>query len=550
MAPFLDPAACGWDTARYFIFSANVFGDYIYYSHLFPTVAALVLGLLVWVQAKRNPINIALLAITVIFSCWTIIDLILWATEKTTFTMFFWSILIYFDLLLYVAALYFCYLFIDKKDVSLGTKLAMALPFIPLFFLTHTSYNLIGFDYSNCDREALEGPLWQYVYLVEVLIVAGIASIGVRRYGATADRSRRHEIVLVVTGVLLFLLAFSWGNIVGSLTIDWDLGQYGLFGMPVFLSFLVYLIVRYRGFGMRVLAAQALVVMVTLLILAILLVQNIEDVRTITIITALLTIALGYMLIRSVQQEVRQRELIEAQEKELQVINKQQEGLLAFISHEVKGYLAKSQAAFAGIVQGDYGVAPEPLKKMADVGLADMRKGVEMVADILDASNLRKGTVRYDKKPFDIRKSVEEIVHDLEPSAAAKGVKLDLSIANGNYILAGDEAKVRRHVIRNLIDNSIHYTPTGNIHVSLSASGTAVHFSVKDTGVGITKEDMAHLFTEGGHGKESLKINVDSTGYGLFIAKQVTEAHGGTISAWSKGKDQGSEFIVELPLTT
>jgi signal transduction histidine kinase len=73
---------------------------------------------------------------------------------------------------------------------------------------------------------------------------------------------------------------------------------------------------------------------------------------------------------------------------------------------------------------------------------------------------------------------------------------------------------------------------------------------VKDTGVGITKEDMKNLFTEGGHGKESTKVNADSTGYGLFIAKQVTEAHNGKIWAVSKGKGQGSEFIVEFPITT
>ncbi len=139
-------------------------------------------------------------------------------------------------------------------------------------------------------------------------------------------------------------------------------------------------------------------------------------------------------------------------------------------------------------------------------------------------------------------------MRDLRQTAEKKGIVLEVSIAGGDYALIGDEAKIRRHVIRNLIDNSIHYTPTGSISVSLSRSNDAIHFSVKDTGIGITKEDMARLFTEGGHGKESIKVNVDSTGYGLFIAKQVTEAHGGRIWAESKGKGQGSEFVVEFPL--
>jgi signal transduction histidine kinase len=69
-----------------------------------------------------------------------------------------------------------------------------------------------------------------------------------------------------------------------------------------------------------------------------------------------------------------------------------------------------------------------------------------------------------------------------------------------------------------------------------------------DTGVGITPEDMKRLFTEGGHGAESIKVNVHSTGYGLYIAKQIAEAHGGAIRAESEGKGKGSRFIVELPL--
>lgn len=265
--------------------------------------------------------------------------------------------------------------------------------------------------------------------------------------------------------------------------------------------------------------------------------------------TFFLTIIIAFLAVTLIYIWEKRAQLLSRLSRELAIANHQQENLLAFISHEVKGYLAKSQAAFAGMVQGDYGDISPKLKAMADTGLIDMRKGVDMVADILDASNLRRGTVAYEKKPFDFKQSIEEIIHDLTTSADKKGVALAFSASAGDYRLIGDEPKMRRHVIRNLVDNSIHYTQKGSITVSLSRSDSTIHFSVKDTGVGITKEDMQHLFTEGGHGKESTRINADSTGYGLFIAKQVTEAHGGKIWAQSKGKGEGSEFIVELPVT-
>ena len=89
----------------------------------------------------------------------------------------------------------------------------------------------------------------------------------------------------------------------------------------------------------------------------------------------------------------------------------------------------------------------------------------------------------------------------------------------------------------------------GNVRVGLSRTGNTIRFTVEDNGVGITPEDMRRLFTEGGHGKDSLKMNVHSTGYGLYIVKKIVEGHGGKVWAESEGQGKGSRFIVELPGT-
>ncbi len=73
-------------------------------------------------------------------------------------------------------------------------------------------------------------------------------------------------------------------------------------------------------------------------------------------------------------------------------------------------------------------------------------------------------------------------------------------------------------------------------------------FSVKDTGVGITDEDKKNLFTEGGRGQDSIKVNVDSTGYGLYTVKMVVEAHKGRVWGESEGTGKGSQFYIELPV--
>jgi signal transduction histidine kinase len=72
--------------------------------------------------------------------------------------------------------------------------------------------------------------------------------------------------------------------------------------------------------------------------------------------------------------------------------------------------------------------------------------------------------------------------------------------------------------------------------------------SVADTGVGIAAEDMRRLFTSGGHGTHSTEVNPESTGYGLYIAKRIVDAHEGHLWAQSGGPGTGSRFIMELPL--
>lgn len=233
--------------------------------------------------------------------------------------------------------------------------------------------------------------------------------------------------------------------------------------------------------------------------------------------------------------------------EQLAIANQKQESLLHFITHEVKGYLTKNKAVFASVVEGDFKDMPQIFTDLAKRALEDTDKGVATVRDLLDSSNLKKGTTEYQMESFDFKVLVEEAVVGFTQQAISRGLSLSLDVAPGIYTCVGDHAKLERHVIRNLIDNSLKYTQEGSVSVSLSISDDCVHFCIKDTGVGIDPSDRSHLFTEGGKGKDSMKINVESTGYGLFIAKVVVEAHRGKIWVESDGKDTGSSFFVDIP---
>lgn len=541
----METLLCPWESATYLFFSSNV-PSLVHYSHVVSILAACAVAVFVYISNPKTAVARLFVALVSVFSFWTILDLILWATNRPDVVLFAWSLQILLEPLTYLTAFYLYFYFLHNRWPSFQINAALAILFLPIVVLLHTEYNLAELYLSVC--EVTEGPIAKYyTHIVHATLILAITILGFTRIPEINERRKRLTAFFFGLGLVSFLLAFSSGTLIGSLTDDWVPSQYGLFGMPVFAAFIAYCIIKFRAFDAKVITAEVLVVMLGVAVVSMSALEAISNVRIVAAVTFILVCIVGYILVKNVRREIEQRELIEKQEKELEQINKQQENLLAFISHEVKGYLAKSQAAFAGIMQGDYGEVNPRLKAMADSGLTDMRKGVDMVADILDASNLRKGTVAYEKRVFDFKTIIEEIVHDLQSTAQKKGLSLHFSASAGSYALLGDEAKMRRHVIRNLIDNSIHYTQSGSITVSLSRNDSTIHFSVKDTGVGITKEDMQNLFTEGGHGKDSVKVNADSTGYGLFIAKQVTEAHGGKIWAESKGQGTGSEFIVELP---
>ncbi len=233
--------------------------------------------------------------------------------------------------------------------------------------------------------------------------------------------------------------------------------------------------------------------------------------------------------------------------QKLEARNKQQESLLHTISHEVKAHLTKNEAALASIVEGDYGSVPDNLKTMAGTALSETRKGVAMVMDMLSGSDFKAGTINLDSTQFDFSTLVREEYESLKKSGEEKGLSMSCTISPNVYPVKGDQAKLREHVVRNLVDNAIHYTPRGYVRIALARSEHAIILAVTDSGIGISAEDLPRLFTEGGKGSRSSEINPSSTGYGLSIAKQVVEAHGGVVWAESEGANRGSTFYVSLP---
>ena len=544
---------CPWETAQYFVYSSNI-PTLFFYSHIPAILVALVVGLLVFYKSNKSKVGTSLLIASILFSLWSLFDLIIWATNRPDVVLFFWSLQILFEPLVYLLCFYLVYLFIKNKNLVFKWKFLGILLYLPIVILLPFKYNLIGVDVGFCN--AIEGFIAQYfTYIVEVIFILSIIFLTTLESRKAYNADRKKEIIILGIGIILFLIAFSSGNIIGSFTENWTLAQAGLIGMPIFIGFLAYLIVRFHTFNIKTFATQVLMLAIWILVLGILFIRQIENVRVITGLTLILVTIAGYLLIKSVKKEIRQKEKLAKLNIELESSIKQRESLVHLITHKVKGSFTRTKYIFAGMLDGTFGDISPEVKKVATQGLEFDNGGIQTVDLVLNVANLQNGLIKYDMKMIDFKNIVLETIADKKIGAEAKGLKLEMeikpaSLAGGNsaYNLTGDVFWLKE-VVNNLISNSITYTKEGKIIVGLEKRNDKILFFVKDTGIGITEEDKKHLFTEGGRGKDSIKINVDSTGYGLFTVKTVVKEHKGRVWAESDGAGKGSTFFIELPAT-
>lgn len=296
-----DVMGCSWDTAPYLLFSDNVDSPLLYFSHLFPGVLALLVGLFIYISNRKNAVNRVFWLLSIVFFAWCIGDLIVWASEKPGVILFFWSTLMYLELLMYFLPLYLLYLFTKNKHLPFQLLLFVLVLFLPNILLNPTDAGLGGFDYTNCDREAAEGPLWYYTYALELLFVLVLSWFYVHQRQFIEDPKKKRELDIFATGLILFQMSLLVGSVVGTISENWYLAQYGIFGNVIFLVLMSYLISRFDTFNMRVIRAQIFAGMLSVSALSLLFVKDRGISTAVAVIVLCLSLFLGKLLVDSVR---------------------------------------------------------------------------------------------------------------------------------------------------------------------------------------------------------------------------------------------------------
>ena len=244
---------------------------------------------------------------------------------------------------------------------------------------------------------------------------------------------------------------------------------------------------------------------------------------------------------------IRLYEELKKTNKDLEIANKWKESLIHAMNHQIKGYLGVARNVFAELLTPDYGRMPEQSQPLITHGFEEMGKGVEYVQGILKSLSAQNGMLTYEMKPMDLKVLISDLVSQQKEVAEKAGLSFESTIADGNYTISGDTTRLEE-AFKNLITNAILYNnPNGSIAVTLSRTDQKVLFTVKDTGVGISKDDQERLFKPGGMGKDSIKHNANASGYGLAFVEPVIKEHQGKI--WYETEvGKGTTFYVELSI--
>lgn len=219
------------------------------------------------------------------------------------------------------------------------------------------------------------------------------------------------------------------------------------------------------------------------------------------------------------------------------------------ITHELRTPLVAIDKSIALILAKNAGEVSSAQEEFLSIAQRNIKRLSIMINDLLDLSKLEAGKMKVNALPSLIAFVIEESVGSLINWAKTKSINIEKKIENGLPEINIDSDRIIQ-VLTNLIGNGIKFTPVnGNITVeaSLSSEGKAVMISVSDNGVGITPENLPNIFNKFYQAGERVASDINGTGIGLSIVKEIVELHGGKI--WVESvKGVGARFIFTLPL--
>ncbi|WP_278671450.1 hybrid sensor histidine kinase/response regulator [Leyella stercorea] len=247
-------------------------------------------------------------------------------------------------------------------------------------------------------------------------------------------------------------------------------------------------------------------------------------------------------ILRDIKRERRDRQRIIEAKAETERIMQQRERLLLTITHDIKAPAA-SIAGFIDLLS-EYVDQPKAVGYLQNIS-GSAKHLLQLVSALLDYHKLESGKAERHEVSFAPAALISECVAQMQPLAMEKKLKLATDVQVTESMLCRSDAFRIKQIVNNLVGNAIKYTDKGEVRVGVSIANRQLSISVKDTGCGMTPDELQTVFNAftrlpGAQGKEGV-------GLGLTITREIVTLLGGEINVQS-AKGKGSTFTVSLPV--
>ena len=200
------------------------------------------------------------------------------------------------------------------------------------------------------------------------------------------------------------------------------------------------------------------------------------------------------------------------------------------------------------LMEEDLGPITAEQKEFIEKTYHSNERMIGLINDLLDLTRIEEGRYLYKPALANFELMVEFVLNSYKEEATKRKIKFEFKKPEKKLPLVRLDTEKIKLAIQNLIDNAVKYTPSdGLVKISLKYDKDKVELSVEDNGVGIPEDQQERVFSKFFRGANVMRLDTEGSGLGLFITKNIIEAHGGKIWFESQ-KDRGTSFHFTLPV--
>lgn len=363
------------------------------------------------------------------------------------------------------------------------------------------------------------------------------------------DLEMRIRIRFLIIGLTIFFIANAVFNIFFPVFLgNFQVYEFGDYSLIIFMTIIAYALIRHRMFGVKVILALFVVVFLGafLLLDTIFFTQDWIQRMTKLVIFGLY-LPVGYLLVRSVINEIKQKEELQVLTEKLKKMDLMKNEFINMAAHELRAPLTAIKGFVSMILEGDTGeINPKTQEFLEDSKLSTDRM-IRLVNNMLDVSRIEEGRIVYQDNNINLNEVVKSASSEFELEAKRKGLDFKVEVADGlsDYVFV-DRDRIHEVVV-NYLSNAIKYTEKGSVIVKIfNPADQVIRVEVIDSGMGIGKVEQQKLFSKFYRVEASAGKTI-GTGLGLYISKLLIEHYGGKIGVESE-YGEGSKFWFELPV--